>query len=76
MLQNLLLSQFAVRLQVVTDQLEGPELQLALGRLGCVQFSRASGCQISGMGVRILQTQIKFVEVCPRYDAFTANLKI
>ena len=64
-LQKLLLRKLALRLQMVADQFESPELQPALACLTGVKLSRAAGGQIPRMGIGLLQTGIDSAEALP-----------
>ena len=74
-LQKLLLRKLALRLQMVADQFESPELQPALACLTGVKLSRAAGGQVPWMGIGLLQTGIDSVEAFPRDNALSAYLK-
>ena len=60
---------------MVTDQVESQKLQPALLALPGVQFSDTAGSQVPGMGVRLLQGLVEFLEILPTDNALTAHLQ-
>ena len=74
-LQEGLLPQLAFRFQIITYQLECPELQPALLRLTGIELAHTAGCQVARMRIGFLKTGIDLMEISPRDNAFTADLE-
>ena len=74
-LQQLLLGQFALMLQRITDQVERPEFQFPFPGFAGVQLSHTASSQVARMRVVASQTEIDLLKIVPGDDAFAAHLK-
>ena len=61
--------------QVITDQIEGQELQTALAALVGIQLTDTAGGQIPGMGVGFIQRLVEFPETLPTDNALAPHLQ-
>ena len=73
--KELKLGSFALFFDRIADQIKSKKLQISFPRLTGIQHSYAAGCQISGVGIWLTQTEIDLFKVRPGNDAFTSHLK-